>query len=238
MKCLSRFCMLFATFAICCCLCITCFAEESSDSSDDITDDISAADDGEDMGDEVAVDASEDDDPIQVYEVVDAPSYDADNPLPVVIVDDEQAYSVSPYSSDTPVLVIGNTPPDELLFSGAGWITGTDSKLGKVTLYFPISYKSGYWGTDSNGYLFNVSSSSLSGYLSSVYNNSVTASAFSYPRYRLNSSSSTYEYLYLIPEDSNMEIAVSDAPKYTIDDFTPYLILLVGGVLFLCFMKR
>lgn len=136
-------------------------------------------------------------------------------------------------------IVIGNEPPSDPLFYGSGYITGESEELGTITLYFPISYQDGYWGLDSNGYLYNVTSSSLSGYLSGVYNNSVSAPAFSYPRYR-NSSSSSWEYvdLHITPLNSNMEIATQVAPLYTIDDFVPYLVVLFGGVLVLCFMKR
>lgn len=164
--------------------------------------------------------------------------YDSDNPLPVIVVDEEPSYSVLAGSGDSAVVSIGDTPPDTLLFNGAGWITGTDSNLGRVTLYFPINYKSGYWGVDSNGYLYNVSSSSISGYLNAVYNNSVSASGFSYPRYRTGSSGYDYITLQLVPEESNMQIATGNTPLYTFDDFYPYLLFFIGGVLFLCFMKR
>lgn len=141
--------------------------------------------------------------------------------------------------SRSAALQIGDTPPTDPLFYGSGWITGTDSNLGRVTLYFPISYQSGYWGTDRNGYLYNVSSSSMSGYLSGVYNNSVAASAFSYPRYRVYSGNS-YQYvdLYLKPENSNMEIATELVPKYSVSDFLPYVVILGLGVMIVCFTKR
>lgn len=164
---------------------------------------------------------------------------DSGEPLPVVVLEPEASYSVRAGSSNQPLLVIGDEPPSSPLFYGSGWITGTDPNLGTVTLYFPANYKTGYWGTDRNGYLYNISSSSLSGYLEGVYNNSISASAFSYPRYRLGSSSSyNYENLYLIPENSNMEIAVANTPKYDIRAYEPYILLFIGGVLVLCYMKR
>lgn len=171
----------------------------------------------------------------------DAVVYDADNPLPVVIVEDEQSFSLyaSPPGVSGTVPVIGDEPPSDLLFNGAGWITGYDSNLGEVTLYFPISYQSGYWGVDSNGYLYNVSSSSMSGYLDGVYNNSISAPGFSYPRYR-EYSGSGYQYvnLHLTPSNSNMQIATGNTPLYSAADYLPYIVLLMGGVLLLCFMKR
>lgn len=159
-------------------------------------------------------------------------------PVPVTIIEDEVAYP-SLYSSSAPVLVIGDTPPDNSPFYGSGWITGYSSTLGNVTLYFPVNYSTGYWGVDSDGYLFNVSSSSISGYLDGVYNNSVSAPAFSYPRYRVSSGSS-YQYvnLYLKPTNSNMDIATSHAPRYTAVDFLPYLTVFMLGVICLCYMKR
>lgn len=164
---------------------------------------------------------------------------DAGEPIPVVVLEEEASYSVRASSGDGPLLVIGTEPPADPLFYGSCWVTGTDSNLGTVTLYFPSNYQTGYWGIDSNGYLYNVSSSSLSGYLSGVYNNSVSAQAFSYPRYRVGSGNSyEYVYLYLTPENSNIHIAVDNLPKYEMDYFQPYILLTIGGFLLLCYMKR
>lgn len=160
-------------------------------------------------------------------------------PIPVVVLEPETSFSVRAGSAGEPLLIIGDEPPANPVFYGSGWITGTDPNLGSVTLYFPANYKTGHWGTDRNGYLYNISSSSISGYLDGVYNNSVAASAFSYPRYRLDSGTGyNYENLYLTPENSNMEIAVSNSPKYDIKTFEPYILLFIGGVLVLCYMKR
>lgn len=160
----------------------------------------------------------------------------SETPVPVTIIEDEAVYP-SLYASSAPALVIGDTPPVDSPFYGSGWITGHSSTLGTVTLYFPVNYSTGYWGVDSDGYLFNVSSSSMSGYLDGVYNNSVSAPAFSYPRYR-NSSGSSYINLYLKPTDSNMDIATSHTPRYTAVDFLPYLAVFMLGVICLCYMKR
>lgn len=169
--------------------------------------------------------------------VLSEPVYTEDNPLPVVVLEEESSYDAvrsGTYSID---IVIGDEPPSDPPFYGSGYVTGTSSTLGTVTLYFPIDYKAGTFGVDSNGYLFNVTSSSLSGYLAGVYNNSVSAPAFSYPRYR-ESSSYDYTTLYITPTDSNMEIATSNAPKYSVIELIPYLaVVLLGGV-FLCCMRR
>lgn len=164
------------------------------------------------------------------------PDVQSDAPLPVTIIEDEPVYP-SLYASSTPTLVIGDTPPNNSPFYGSGWITGHSSSLGTVTLYFPIDYSHGHWGVDSDGYLFNVTSSSMSGYLNGVRNNSVSAPAFSYPRYR-PFSSSDYITLYLKPTDSNMDIAVSHQPKFSVDDILPYVMITCLGVVILCFMKR
>lgn len=242
MKCFSRFCILFVLLSMCLSHCLTSFATELVDSSDYysfdpvedfVIDDFFAEDD-------LASGYEED------YEYWDMDDleyylfaqYDEENPLPVMIIEDDEDFSnVRRASRAAPVLVIGDVVPDSPLFYGSGWITGTDSNLGTVTLYFPINYKSGYWGVDRNGYLFNVSSTSISGYLEDVYNNSVSAAGFSYPRYR-TSNNGTYINLYLRPENSNMEIATAMAPKYAADELIPYIMVFLGGALILCFMKR
>lgn len=213
MKCLRVFCICFV-------LCLTCvcpsIALEEVSSGDYVftNEDIQLMEDVQDLG-----------------------VYSDDSPLPVMIVESDDVYP-SLYASSAPVLVIGDTPPEDSPFYGSGWVTGYSSVLGTVTLYFPINYSSGYWGVDSDGYLFNVTSSSMSGYLDGVYNNSVSAPAFSYPRYRTTSSSSTYVSLYLKPTDSNMEIATAHSPKYSVNDLIPYVSITLLGVVILCFMKR
>lgn len=207
MKCSARFFTLFVTFVIFCSLSSICFAEDLEDSSDYY--------DFEDVADSSLPVLGE---------------FDPDIPLSVTVIDDEPSYFVRSSRSGDAVLVIGDEPPSNPLFYGSGWVTGHDSNLGEVTVYFPIDTKSGHWGVDSSGYLYNVTSSSISGYLSGVYNNSVSASGFGYPRYR-DSSNSSYSYLYLTPENSNMDIATSNVPRYTFSDIWPcVLIVLVLGV--------
>ncbi len=215
MKWSKLFCILFGICVVSCSLCITSFAEYSSD------------DDAGDLPGNTIYVIQQDDYTFSVLDDVDLMQTDEDPGLFVLS------------GSRAAALQIGDTPPSDPLFYGSGWITGTDSNLGRVTLYFPISYQSGYWGTDRNGYLYNVSSSSITGYLSDVYNNSVSASAFSYPRYRVSSGSSyTYVNLYLKPENSNMEIATDLTPKYSVSDYLPYVVILGLGVMIVCFTKR
>lgn len=164
-------------------------------------------------------------------------SVNDDEPIPVFLVD-EAEFPTLYASGDRETLSIGDTPPDNPLFYGSGWISGHDSNLGDIVVYFPIDRRDGTWGVDDNGYLINVSSSSISGYLAGVYNNSVSASGFSYPRYRTSSSSYDYVTLYLKPENSNMHIAVDNEPFLTFDEVSSYFtIFALGGVL-LCCMKR
>lgn len=152
---------------------------------------------------------------------------------------DDPAYSVLPARLRSALPVIGDTPPANPLFYGSCWVTGTDPNLGEVTIYFPLSAKEDTWGVDGNGYLYNITSGSVSGYLSGVYNNSVSASGFSYPRYRESSGSSyTYVDLHLIPSDSNMEIATSMEPAQNVSQLMPYVYVVLLGVIIVCFMKR
>lgn len=166
-------------------------------------------------------------------------SPDASSPLPVTVVDADPVFQAVPVAEYAAELDIVDVPPDNPPFYGSCYVTGTTSSGSTVTLYFPVNYKSGYWGVDSNGYLFNVSSTSISGYYAGVYNNSVSASGFAYPRYRVNSSSSyDYQTLYLKPTASNMDIATGTAPRMTISQLLPYVSILFLGVILLCCMKR
>lgn len=202
----------------------------------------------------VAPDTSEISRPLEDTPVVDAPddleypASDTENPVvpeepagpqEVIVVDPAEIaeYPAISYSASTIVGVIGDDPPTSSPFYGSGWVTGSDSKLGIITLYFPRNYCTDTWGIDSNGYLFNVTSASVGGYYSGSYNNSISAPSFSYPRYR-PSRGSDYIDIHLIPLDSNMDIYTSHRPRKTIDDLLPYFsILLIGGVL-VCCMRR
>lgn len=154
-------------------------------------------------------------------------------------VDDWPSYSVLPGRLRAALPVIGTDAPSNPAFYGSCWVTGYDSNLGEVTIYFPLSAKQDTFGIDGNGYLFNITGSSVSGYLPGVYNNSLSSSGFSYPRYR-ESSGSSYNYvdLHLIPSDSNMEIATSMEPAQNAAQLLPYVYVGLLGVIIVCFMKR
>ena len=165
-----------------------------------------------------------------------APS--SDSPLPVTVVEPDTVYSAVSPASDVALMDIVDSPPDNPPFYGSGYISGTTANGSTVTLYFPINYKEGYFGTDSNGYLFNVSSNSISGYFDSAYNNSVSVSGFSYPRYRTSSQNYDYTTLYIRPTASNMQIATEAAPSVSVTDILPYVSILLLGVIFLCCIRK
>lgn len=174
---------------------------------------------------------------VEGEEVVAEP--DPSEPQTVIVLDPAEIaeYPAISYAASTIVEVIGDDPPTASPFYGSGWVTGQDSNLGIITLYFPRNYCSDTWGVDSNGYLFNVTSSSVGGYYSGAYNNSVSAPSFAYPRYR---TSNSYDYtdIHLVPLNSNMDIYTTNRPRMTVEDLLPYVsILLLGGVL-VCCMRR
>lgn len=125
--------------------------------------------------------------------------------------------------------------PSDVPFYGACYVTGDSDELGSVTLYFPYSYRNGYLGVDSDGYLFNVSNTSITCYLEGY--NYCNIPAWSYPRYR-EDSGYTYTDLYILPTASNANVAEEVPSLYTISDLLPYGTLLMLGVIFLCCMKR
>lgn len=196
---------------------------------------------GDPEGEEVGPSLDEDDSSSESFSGFTASgsiSLSSDEPIEVIVVEEDARYSVRAASDDGLELVIDDEPPSNPPFYGACYVTGTDANLGRVTVYFPSTYKTGYFGVDASGYLFNVSGTGISGYLEDAYNNSVSASSFAYPRYRTSSSSGSYTYLYLIPESSNMEIATTNAPRVVVSDVLPYVTIFLLGVIWLCFMKR
>ena len=231
-------------YCIAVCLAVICFlVPVSADQSDtSAAPDISETSEAVEPVEDTPVDDQEGNVPAQepdVEDVLDSEGTVPQEPQEVIVVDPSEVaeYPVISYSAPTTVEVIGDDPPTASPFYGSGWVTGQDSNLGIITLYFPRNYCSDTWGVDSNGYLFNVTSSSVGGYYSGSYNNSISAPSFSYPRYR---SSNNYDYIdiHLVPLNSNMDIYTSHRPRKTMDDLLPYVsILLIGGVL-VCCMRR
>lgn len=214
------------------------FAENGS-LSDDSAVSVSAAESFSPAGDSGSADV----DTVSVEEVEDGTvseilSDSSDTPIAVTVVEPDVAFASVSAGSNSSTVDIVDDPPSNPPFNGCGYITGLTSGGSTITLYFPINYKSGYWGTDSNGYLFNVSSSSISGYYAGAYNNSVSCSGFSYPRYRTSSSSYDYTTLYITPTASNMDIATETAPVVSVTDILPYVSILLLGVILLCCMRK
>lgn len=134
----------------------------------------------------------------------------------------------------------GSTDLKYAPYIGSGWFIGTVSGLGEVYLYVPISTR-GVWGTTSDGYLCNVGESSVSGVLftASGTQYSFNARAFSLPRYRLFSSSSSYDWndLRLTVSSSNMQVATEFPPAVPVSDAIPFVIVGLLGVMVCCLMR-
>lgn len=162
----------------------------------------------------------------------------ADDPIPVTVVDLEDSFPTVYASGDPLDLQIEDVPPDNPPFYGSLYITGQTSSGQTVTLYFPTTYKEGYFGVDSSGRLFNVSATSITGYYAGAYNNSINLPSWSYPRYRSSSSTSAYTDLYIVPQYSNIDIATGIEGRTTFADLAPYFSLLMLGVIYLCCLKR
>lgn len=168
----------------------------------------------------------------------DAPE-ESEDPLPVVVFPSEESFPSVYAAAPSLSLDIDDTPPASPLFYGAVYVTGTDSRLGTVTVYFPANYQSGVLGLDASGYLCSVYSGSVSGYLSGVNNNRVSLSTFSRPTYSQYSGSSTQQYtLNLRPTSSNADLMTSSLPRMTVQQLYPYLMIFLLGVILVCCMKR
>lgn len=134
-------------------------------------------------------------------------------------------------------LAYDDEPPRNPPFYGSAFVSGSSRELGYIDVYFPISYQDGYLGTDENGYLFNVSNTSITCYLEGY--ESCNIPAWSYPRYREQSGAGwQYEDLHIIPESTNVHIAQEMTPVYSLSDLLPFASILLLGVIFVCYMKR
>lgn len=134
-------------------------------------------------------------------------------------------------------LAYDDEPPSNPPFYGSAFVSGSSNELGYIDIYFPISYQDGYLGTDDNGYLYNVSNTSITCYLEGY--DYCNIPAWSYPRYREQSGSSwDYVDLHIVPESTNVQIAQEMAPVYSLSDLLPYCSILLLGVIFVCYMKR
>lgn len=141
-----------------------------------------------------------------------------------------------------PAAAYSDEPPSNPPFYGGVYITGVTRELGSITVYIPVSYRSGYLGLTSSGNLCNVSSSSISGVL---YRGSVEYDfrlySWSEPQYRVQDSG-YYQYedlTFTSITASNAEIFDSFPPLVSPDSVLSLVPLIFLGVIVLClFMKR
>ena len=141
-----------------------------------------------------------------------------------------------------PASAYSDEPPSSPPFYGGVYITGITRELGSVTVYIPVSYRSGYLGLTSSGNLCNVSSSSISGVL---YRGSVEydfrLSSWSEPQYRVQDSG-YYQYedlTFTSITASNADISDSFPPLVSADSVLSLVPFIFLGVIVLClFMKR
>ena len=141
-----------------------------------------------------------------------------------------------------PAAAYSDEPPANPPFYGGVYITGVTRELGSITVYIPVSYRSGYLGLTSSGNLCNVSSSSISGVL---YRGSVEydfrLSSWSEPQYRVQDSG-YYQYedlTFTSITASNAEISDTFPPLVSVDSVLSLVpLIFLGGILLCLFMKR
>lgn len=149
------------------------------------------------------------------------------------------SFSLSSFSPSSDVKA-GSTDLKYAPYIGSGWFIGSVSGLGEVYLYVPISTR-GFWGLTSDGYLCNISGTSVSGVLftSSGTQYSFNAPSFSLPRYRLYSSSSYNDWndLRLTVSSSNLQVSTDFPPSVPVSDAIPFVIVGLLGVIVCCLMR-
>lgn len=141
------------------------------------------------------------------------------------------------------VLAYDDIPPDGSDYLGCCYLVGDTVELGSVTVYLPVSYRTGYLAFTSSGNLRNVTNSSVSDILfvgSRQYD--VRWSSWSTAQYRDTSGSGYYQYEDLTFIDvtySNMELADEFPPLVSTDTVFQWIPVVLLGVIVLClFMKR
>lgn len=123
-------------------------------------------------------------------------------------------------------------------YIGSGYFICSTSS-GEWYVYVPIDTK-GKWGITNNGYLCNVSSSSISGLAfdkngSQYYFN---APSFSVPRVRLvNSTSYNYTDFFGTVKDSNLSVATDFPVAHPFSEMYVYVLVGFLGVISVCLMR-
>ena len=134
--------------------------------------------------------------------------------------------------------------PSSLSVEGSGFISVSGSALGSVDIFIAVSSLDGFLTLDSNGIPFNVTGSSVQGYVLSSSGDIlyyVRWPSFGYAEYR-SVSSSGYQYQPLNitgVSSSNVHWITYSELSGPSDDLWQYLIfgvLLMGVVV--CFIKR
>lgn len=141
-----------------------------------------------------------------------------------------------------PVSAYEDIAPTDAPFVGSAYVTADTNSLGVVSIYFPVSFLSGYWGVDQHGSLFNVSNTSISGvlYTAAGREYQFRCQSWSTPQYRDPDGNYTYYDLEITDVlTSNVQIAESFPPLVSTSTIFPYAYLMIGGVICLClFLKR
>ena len=138
------------------------------------------------------------------------------------------------------VYAYDNTPPDNPLYFGTCFLTVDTDELGEVTIYFPLSYQSGYFSWDGST-LRNVSNSSITGYYRSDTDYYVRWSAFSEATYRYMGDR-YFETADLHITDvisTNVQLIEQMEYNVTTDSILTYIIIfLLGVIVLILFMKK
>lgn len=135
-----------------------------------------------------------------------------------------------------PAYAVGTEAPADPYVTGGYFFTGSDPSFGSGTIY--VSDPEGWCYKD--GYLFRCAASSASGVLVSssgtVY--TFSASSFSLPRYRANSSNYTYTDLYWTVTNTNVQIQENFQSYFSFDDMVSLIIIFELGLLAVIMMTR
>lgn len=136
----------------------------------------------------------------------------------------------------------GDDAPSTNIVGGSCYIEMQTSQLGRITVYFPVTYQDSYFSIRSDGQLVNITNSTLTGYFrygSSEY--TFRCTTFSTPQYRLTNGSGSYVNLTVNGVyNSNMTLLESFPTQFSFHTSSFDLIeLFLMGVCVLClFMKR
>lgn len=140
-----------------------------------------------------------------------------------------------------PVGAYGNAPPADAPVSGGLYISCNSRELGETTIYLPVSWQNKCLTFDSSGNLFNLTSSTISGF---AYSGStkyqVRWSSFSAPQYRVWDSGYQYSDLTVLSVyDTNADIVDSfdEVPVVGFDSIYSYAVLGLLGVMILCLFR-